>query len=216
MPNESSQPTIFLSYAHADAKRAQQLAAALSARGYTVWWDALIEGGAQFAKSIRQALEAADAVVVLWSESSIESDWVCDEAAQGRDRRRLVPLSLDGTLPPLGFRQYQTIDLSGWRGKADASPIQALQRALSGVIGQVPSEAKSQRRAAPAGVDRRRAMLMAGGAGAALLAGGALFAWRDDLFGPGAGERTIAVLPFRNLSGDGAQAYLSDGFTERL
>ncbi|MCY7270615.1 MAG: TIR domain-containing protein, partial [Sphingomonas bacterium] len=51
MPSETSQPTIFLSYAHADGKRAQQLAAALTARGYTVWWDTLIEGGASFAKS---------------------------------------------------------------------------------------------------------------------------------------------------------------------
>ena len=67
MASEASKPTIFLSYAHADAKRAQQLAAALNARGYTVWWDTLIEGGASFAKSIREALEAADAVVVLWS-----------------------------------------------------------------------------------------------------------------------------------------------------
>jgi len=70
MPSETDQPTIFLSYAHADAKCAQQLAAALTARGYTVWWDNLIEGGAQFAKSIRAALESADAVVVLWSPSS--------------------------------------------------------------------------------------------------------------------------------------------------
>ena len=117
MPSEFSQPTIFLSYAHADAKRAQQLAAALSGRGYTVWWDALIEGGAQFARSIREALESADVVAVLWSKTSTESDWVCDEAAQGRDRKRLVPLSLDGSLPPLGFRQYQTINLSELAGQ---------------------------------------------------------------------------------------------------
>ena len=100
MPSETSQPTIFLSYAHADAKRAQQLAAALTARGYIVWWDNLIEGGASFAKSIREALEAADVVVVLWSKTSLESDWVADEAAQGRDRKRLVPLSIDGSRPP--------------------------------------------------------------------------------------------------------------------
>ena len=116
----SDQPTVFLSYAHGDRVKAQQLTAALAERGYTVWWDGLIEGGAQFARSIREALDAADAVIVLWSEKSIESGWVCDEAAQGRERHRLVPLSLDGSLPPLGFRQYQTIDLANWRGRADA------------------------------------------------------------------------------------------------
>ena len=57
MSNEmSSQPTVFLSYAHDDRAKAQRLAAALERAGYIVWWDALIEGGAQFAKSIREAL----------------------------------------------------------------------------------------------------------------------------------------------------------------
>ena len=36
-----------------------------------------------------------------------------DEAAAGRDRERLVPVALDSCKPPLGFRQYHTLDLSG-------------------------------------------------------------------------------------------------------
>ena len=215
MASEASKPTIFLSYAHADAKRAQQLASALTTRGYTVWWDGLIEGGAQFAKSIREALEAADAVVVLWSTASIESDWVADEAAQGRDRKRLVPLSLDGSLPPLGFRQYQTIDLAHWRGKAAAPQVDSIDRAISAAIGHAPGIAAVPI-AAPPRVDRRSALLIAGGAGVALVGGGAIYALRDDLFDPEAGERTIAVLPFKNLSGDPGQTYLSDGLTEEV
>ena len=211
--SEAGRPTLFLSYAHTDAKRAEALAAALGARGYIVWWDSLIEGGASFAKSIRQALEAADAVVVLWSKTSIDSDWVADEAAQGRDRRRLVPLSLDGSLPPLGFRQYQTIDLSGRAVKPSAAQMDRIERAIDSAIGQVTSR-RSHRLAAPA-VDRRRALLIGGGAAAAL-AGGGIFAFRDDLFGPDAANRSIAVLPFKNLSGDAAQAYLSDGLTDEV
>ena len=216
MPSENDQPTIFLSYAHADARRAQQLAAALTARGYTVWWDNLIEGGAQFAKSIRAALESADVVVVLWSTSSIESDWVADEAAQGRDRKRLVPLSLDGSLPPLGFRQYQTIDLARWRGKPVSRQIDSIARAIGRAIGASPGTLRPQTFDGGAGVDRRQSMTLAVGAVAAIAAGGGTYAFRDRLFGPTASDRTIAVLPFKNLSGDASQAYLSDGLTEEI
>ena len=216
MPSETSQPTIFLSYAHADAKRAQPLAAALTARGYIVWWDNLIEGGASFAKSIREALEAADVVVVLWSKTSLESDWVADEAAQGRDRKRLVPLSIDGSRPPLGFRQYQTIDLAHWRGKDSGPQIDSIDRAIGRAIGASPGVARRQWLAGETGVDRRQSIKIAVGATAVVAAGGGIYAWRDSWFAPAASERTIAVLPFKNLSGDAAQAYLSDGLTEEI
>ena len=215
MSSATSQPVVFLSYAHDDQVKAQRLATALGRRGYTVWWDGLIEGGAQFSKSIREALEAADVVVVLWSAKSIESGWVCDEAAQGRDRRRLVPLSLDGSRPPLGFRQYQTIDLASWRGKADAPQILAIDRAIAAAIGRSPEERRAAPQTAP-GVDRRRAIGIAAGAGAAAIVGGGLFAWSAGWLGPSSAAASIGVLPFKNMSRDPAQDYFSDGLSEEL
>ena len=111
---------VFLSYDRDDTDKARPIALALEKAGHSVWWDLHVRGGAQFGKVIEEALKAADAVVVLWSAQSIESAWVRDEAAAGRDSGRLVPVTLDGTQPPLGFRQFQTIDLSRWRGRGKA------------------------------------------------------------------------------------------------
>src|SRR5262245_65734008 len=100
MGDDDPRPKVFLSYARADRAQAERLAAALEATGFVVWWDTLLEGGAAFAKSIESSLETCDAVVVAWSPASVSSDWVLDEAAHGRDLRKLVPVSFDGTGPP--------------------------------------------------------------------------------------------------------------------
>ena len=217
--------TVFLSYCRSDQADAARLAAALTAAGLDVWWDHLIEGGAAFAKRIESALEGADAVVVLWSARSIESDWVLDEAARGRDLRKLVPASLDGTPSPLGFRQYQTVDLVRWREGGDEAPLQALVRAAAamgtgaktdGLRSAPPNpEPMPARNSGAANAARRRLMLGALAAVPAL--GGGFYAWRH--FAGGSAviiDNSVAVLPFDNLSGDAAQAYFSDGLSEEV
>lgn len=118
--------SVFLSYDRDDTDRARHFARALEKEGHSVWWDLHVRGGAQFGKVIEEALKAADAVVVLWSSNSVESAWVKDEAAAGRDSGRLVPVSIDGTPPPLGFRQFQTLDLSNWRGRGTPAQLRTL------------------------------------------------------------------------------------------
>ena len=171
MPNdpgseaEAGNTILFLSYARDDRARAEKLAAALRHHGFEVWWDALIEGGAQFASTISEALDKADAVLVLWSRNSVESDWVRDEAATGRDRHRLVPLSLDGSKPPLGFRQYQAINLSHWRGREDAREIAAIVRAVGSVSHAPMPKIVAPEGNFPANDDRRKRRRRSAGRG---------------------------------------------------
>ena len=123
--------TLFLSYSRDDVERVQPLATALEREGHCAWWDRHISGGQQFAGAIEQALASADVVIVCWSESSVRSDWVRDEAAAGRDNGRLVPVTLDGCPPPLGFRQYHTIDLSSWNGRPRSRDLRPLKAAIA-------------------------------------------------------------------------------------
>jgi tetratricopeptide (TPR) repeat protein len=120
--------SIFLSYAREDFAKAQRIAKCLEAVGHSVWWDRQLQPGERFSAEIDKALKGADAVVALWSKASIDSPWVQDEAAVGRDSGRLVPALLEPVTPPLGFRQYHAADLS--RKRLDARSTQPLVKAV--------------------------------------------------------------------------------------
>ena len=205
--------SVFLSYDHDDGARAAAIASALEKAGHSVWWDRHIHGGAEFQSEIEQAVDQADAVIVLWSGRSIKSPWVRDEAAEGRDQGKLIPALLESVKPPMGFRQYQTIDLSGRRRASGPARMDELLRAVEKM-----SVAAPPLRAAPANIRKqefnRRAVLAGGAAATAAIVG--FGAWA--LLKPQAadGSDSIAVLPFVNLSGDPRQAYFADGMAGEI
>jgi adenylate cyclase len=136
---------IFLSYARDDVDAAKQLAGSISDAGHDVWWDRHLHGGSRFATEIDKALKDAEAVVVIWSPTSIDSAWVQDEAAEGRDSGRLVPVSFGSAKPPLGFRQFQTIDLGSWDGSGAPSALDDLIEAIGRTCGSAArSESRGQ------------------------------------------------------------------------
>lgn len=125
--------SVFLSYDHDDADHAAPIVDALEKAGHSVWWDRHIAGGTEYNNEIERAVERSDAVVVLWSKGSVKSAWVRDEAAEGRDQGKLVPVLIDAVKPPMGFRQYQTIGLSRSRGRARDPAMAELLRAIDGL-----------------------------------------------------------------------------------
>lgn len=125
---------IFISYSSKNRPSAQRLAGALSAQGWSVWWDREIQTGQVYHQVIEQALHAAKAVVVLWSAESVSSEWVKNEAAVAAERGVMLPANLDGTRLPLEFRARQTADLQGWDGEASHEGFVALCRGLSRLL----------------------------------------------------------------------------------
>jgi TolB-like protein/DNA-binding winged helix-turn-helix (wHTH) protein/Tfp pilus assembly protein PilF len=89
-------------------------------------------------------------------------------------------------------------------------------RFIAPVAADPPRAAAPDAIAAPSSPPRR-IRWAAAAAVLVLAAGGAGYAgWTRHAGPPGAGPKTLAVLPFDNLSGDAAQEYFSAGFTEDL
>ena len=202
-------PSVFVSYSREDLKAAKSIISAIEAAGYPVWWDGMLAPGERFANTTETALESARAVVVLWSAKSISSHWVHDEATRGRDRSCLVPLSIDGTKPPLGFRQFQTYRVTGKRGDPG---IAAMLQAL-GTLHDAPLQKPVTVLQAPT-ANRRAALLGSSLALAGVVAG---TAWWAGLIGTGAARgNSVAVMPFKNVNQDQEGTYFADGLAAEV
>lgn len=213
---------VFLSYAREDIAIAQMLARFLESSGLEVWWDRHIAGGEEFSDLIEAELAKADAVVVIWSPHSIKSRWVRDEAAIGGDSGRLVPLAIDGAQPPMGFRQFQTLDLAGWKGgnkdPRSSTLLHSLERHSAHQA--VSRRAKSAPSPRPWSVMPTKAVAIAAIVILVLATVAYLLVARE-------GERTeqdrlaFAILPFRATPGDDqlqaiadqSRDFMADAFT---
>jgi TIR domain-containing protein/effector-associated domain 11 (EAD11)-containing protein len=83
---------VFVSYAHLDRETAYAIAEELGRFRLNVWIDRRISGGERFSDAIREALDSARAVVVLWTRHAIRSDWVAYEARRAHQQGKHIPL----------------------------------------------------------------------------------------------------------------------------
>jgi adenylate cyclase len=178
---------VFVSYSRSDKARVSPLVAAIKAKGWSVWWDPSIAAGQQFDDQIEAELQAASAVLVVWTPTSVASRWVRGEARDAAERDILIPVRFDNARLPIDARAIQTTDLDDWGEDPASAPFQDLLHSLGAVI-------ERQR----ASQSARSAATSAPSAAAAA---------------PRVG---ICVLPFANMSGDQEQEYFSDGITEDI
>jgi formylglycine-generating enzyme required for sulfatase activity len=81
---------VFISYSKTRHAAAAQLAGELIDLGYSVWWDTSLLPTGSFTTAIDRELNAAKAVVVIWSSESVLSNWVRSEARHGDRQKKLV------------------------------------------------------------------------------------------------------------------------------
>ncbi|HUO90633.1 MAG TPA: TIR domain-containing protein [Rhizomicrobium sp.] len=130
---------IFISYAREDREWVERLAKALQGDGFSVWWDWDLLVGKRYREAIETELSSAKVALVVWSQYSIHSDFVRDEAEEGQQRNILVPVLKEAVRPPAGFRQLQTADLATWTGAQDHVEFQRMLKGVSHLVGRPPS-----------------------------------------------------------------------------
>ena len=172
---------MFLSYARPDAAAAERIARALGKAGWSVWYDRELPAHRAYADVIATELESARAVLVLWSKTAAESEWVRSEANRARELHKLVQARLDGARLPMPFEQIQCADLTGWHGgKPDAgwSQVRKSVEALT----DSHTQASSDDVLGKSDVSRRGVLIGGAAAACAAAAGGAWF-WRRQRTG---------------------------------
>lgn len=112
-------PEVFISYSRQDQAIARSFAEEIERAGFRVWWDQAIHPGEAFDEVTERALQAARAVVVLWSKASVDSRWVRAEATQANADGRLLPVMIEPCRRPIIFELTHTADLTGWNGNTD-------------------------------------------------------------------------------------------------
>ena len=154
---------LFVSYSSKDRSKIKKLVGALEQKhpGWKIWWDKNIPAGAAFDREIGRALAQSKAIVVCWSTNSIDRDWVLDEALEGKERNILIPIALNKTEFPFGYRRIQAINFQRWSGGVGAQCFKQLEDALEEKLGTSLAKPKTPKPSAPSA--RRSKRKLSGG-----------------------------------------------------
>jgi len=146
---------IFISYARPNEGQAKKAGDALRAAGYAVWRDDELPAHRAYSDVIEERIKSAKAVLVLWSNEAVKSQWVRAEADAARELGTLVQVSLDGVMPPMPFNQIQCADLFGWTGDTSWEGWRKVEASLSSLAGLSASPAGDETDKEPDAPQRR-------------------------------------------------------------
>jgi TolB-like protein/Tfp pilus assembly protein PilF len=213
---------VFVSYASQDAAVANLIVENLEQHGLKCWIAPRdVKPGAQYADAIVRAINEADAVVLVMSGSAVASPHVGKEIERGSSKRKpIIAFRIDGALLNNALEYFlsesQWIDVPALGMPAALTKLAEAVGHVSTVTPQVATPVRS------GGVTKRAVIVAAAVIGvSAAVATGVRF-WQQSRGGGQSpavaviSDKSIAVLPFTDMSEKRDQEYFADGMAEEI
>ena len=240
-----STPDVFISYASPDSALAETVCEALEREGVTCWISPRdVTPGAFYGDEIVHAIDAAKAIVLILSQNAAASPHVLREVERAASKRHaVISLRIDKAPLPAGLEYF--LNTSQWLDASSGDTVRALPKLVSAVqvAIQAPTvmsagvpTAQAPALAASARWSRKRmALVVASVVSLALVGLAADRLWLSShraaatpattpvasepvpsTAAPVIPQKSVAVLPFLDMSEKKDQEYFSDGLSEEL
>jgi hypothetical protein len=107
---------LFLSYSRADRALAERIVRAMHAVGVATWWDEDMSA-VDWQMELAERIHELSGVLVIWTEESVKSVHVRDEARLALQTDKLVNVMAGVTSPPFPFDRINGFHLDDWTGR---------------------------------------------------------------------------------------------------
>jgi TolB-like protein len=232
----SPEPRAFISYASQDVAVANQMCAALESSGVSCCIaprDVL--PGESYAAAIVSAISSCRMLVLVLSKGAIESPHVMREVERASSKNRMIlSVRLDASVLPPDLEYF--LSANHWLDASGGAIEQALPALVDAVKGRVsrkpiPTDKPTTSDKGSRPSSSRLLIGVAAAIGLAAAAYLAVLTWKAPVGAPppapavpmsassaetAPNERSIAVLPFADMSEKHDQEYFSDGMTEEI
>jgi hypothetical protein len=166
------QNRVFISYAKADAKRADKIAACLEERGVKCWIAPRdVKPGAAYGDEIIRGIETSSAFILVLSDASNESDFVAREVERAISKKKpVIPIRIANVEPSRALQLF--ISGTQWVDVFSGKLATHMDRLAARFADEAPPESRVE--ASPASA--RSSSRWVWGAGALLAAAAAVIA----------------------------------------